>query len=66
MYRCLECGELNSTYNYDKHAFVCSNCGNEEVMLPKQKHCISCGTQYIMYTFFDPSGCNCCHKSFVE
>jgi ribosomal protein S27E len=66
MYRCLDCGETTSKYNYEKHEFSCSNCGSTEKVEPKKSRCPNCFKTYIWYTQGDPSYCQYCNKSFVE
>lgn len=60
---CDKCGESRE---YRNHSFVCTKCGYTTIVEPTETRCISCGKKYTEYTWFDPSGCQYCGKSFVE
>jgi hypothetical protein len=65
-YLCEKCGEFESIYDYDKKLFICNSCGHIVYVRWQLKKCWNCGQYYTYYTFFDPSGCHRCGKSFVD
>jgi hypothetical protein len=62
---CEKCHQIEAEYNYKEHKYVCKKCGHEEEIKPRKCIC-SCGECYLKYTWFDPSGCSRCKKSFVD
>jgi hypothetical protein len=67
MYRCHTC-QGQAVYDFDQHLFRCRNaaCGAEEPVTPRLRRCIRCGHPYTEYTWFQPSGCPNCGKTFVD
>lgn len=65
-FKCVKCGYENTKYNYSEKHFECDACGFKRPILSKQQKCFSCDTTYTEYTWFDPSRCRVCHKSFVD
>lgn len=63
--QCPKCEQETLLYDYKDHCYLCE-CGYEYEEKPHKRKCFSCGETYLEYTFFDPSGCNRCHKSFVD
>lgn len=67
MYRCNAC-HSQAVYDFEEHLFRCRDaaCGAEERVTPRIHRCTRCGHHYLEYTWFQPSGCEKCGKSFVE
>jgi hypothetical protein len=70
MFVCDKCGLESSNYDSKAHTFKCDEtkggCGHIGEIKPKTAYCFSCGKPYTQYTWFDPSGCPYCHRSFVD
>ena len=60
---CDKCGQPR---DYKDHSFVCPKCGYKTTMEPVETKCFSCGKEYTKWTWFDPSSCQHCRKSFVD
>lgn len=67
MFVCNKCGKETAQYNNVKKWFECNNedCRHIEHTKFTIETC-SCGYQFVRHTFFDPSGCKQCKKSFVN
>ena len=66
MFPCDNCEKPTSIYNYKDKKMVCSECGHEQDVKPYKTKCFSCGEPYLEYTWFDPSGCDKCNRSFID
>lgn len=68
MFKCAQCGKWTAEYDYDQKAFVCQDqqCGHKERVQGRKERCFKCRAEYTEYTWFDPSGCSHCRKSFVS
>ena len=66
MFKCPQCNQNTLRYDYKQHRFHCPECNHEELAKSKDRNCFRCGTLYKEYTWFDPSGCVACNKSFVD
>lgn len=53
-------------YDYRIHAFLCKACGEHQAMEGRPDTCPACGQALTRHTWFDPSGCEACHFSFVD
>lgn len=51
---------------FSQKQFECTDCGYIEKVVPIKKRCIYCGNEYLEYTWFYPSGCSKCKRSFVD
>lgn len=67
MAKCPECNSVNARfpYNYKEKGYQCPICEYIVKVLPIRRRC-RCGHEYDEYTWFDPSGCPSCKRSFVE
>jgi hypothetical protein len=65
MFKCNNCGKYTARYIYSEKQYECTQCGNVEKVIPKIKKCV-CGHEFIYFTWFDPSGCGYCSRSFVD
>ena len=66
LFVCVQCGERHAVYNYSEKSFDCHGCRFRNKIVPALRTCPSCGFHYREYTWFDPSRCSNCHKSFVD
>ncbi len=66
MFACEKCGGKAVTYDHMTHAYVCPDCGDVEALSMKYNTCPRCGALVAYYTWFDPSGCSQCGRSFVD
>lgn len=64
--KCPVCGNFRATYDSLTKTLHCGVCGLTKLLEPKKDKCCSCGAPYLAFTWFDPSGCRNCHKSFVD
>lgn len=65
MFECQKCKKWDADYDYKTKEMVCNSCGHREKIIPTKNRC-HCGYTYLEYTWFDPSGCPKCRRSFVE
>lgn len=65
MFKCPNCKEFTAKYDFIKKTIICSSCSHEETVIPDKANCYRCGREYLRYTWFDPSGCEC-GRSFVD
>lgn len=65
-FNCPNCKQETLEYNGSEHKENCDKCGYRKVILGEEKTCFRCAKSYIEYTWFDPSGCDCCGASFVD
>ena len=61
-----ECKHEDIKYDYNEKKYICQECGYEKKVEPKVSKCYRCGTVYTEYTWFDPSSCKHCKRSFVD
>lgn len=66
LFVCTQCGERHARYNFAAKTFDCDACRTRQQVIPARRTCPRCGYEYKEYTWFDPSGCVRCHKSFVD
>lgn len=66
MHKCSKCGEWEAEYNYKDKSFKCTACGHVEPVVSRIAHCPYCGKQYVEYTWYDPSSCKYCNRTFVD
>lgn len=52
-------------WNVDKQIYICPECGLEQMPKPVKRRCF-CGHEYTEITWFIPSGCPKCNRSFVD
>jgi ribosomal protein S27E len=64
--KCPVCGNYNAQYDSSIKVLKCGVCKLTKTIEPKKANCCSCGKEYVEFTWFDPSGCRNCHKSFVD
>ena len=64
-FRCVKCGE-EAEYDYADKLFRCTVCNFKNKTISRPQKCFSCGKPYTEHTWFDPSGCPHCHRSFVD
>lgn len=64
---CNNCGhsDFMFPYNYEFKSLICPDCGHVMKVEPVKRRC-RCGHVYKEYTWFDPSGCSKCHRSFID
>ena len=65
IWACFNC-EGDSVYDYETKKFTCKYCGYEFQVTKKKDICPWCGDEYDSYTWFDPSSCLRCRRSFIE
>lgn len=66
MLLCRKCGQYTALYDGQHHQYVCTSCGHVEQTTPHEARCWNCGGTYTEWTWFDPSGCPHCYRSFVD
>jgi predicted RNA-binding Zn-ribbon protein involved in translation (DUF1610 family) len=66
MFTCTRCNKNKTTYNPIGKFFDCPDCGYIEKATPINRKCFSCGKEYTEFTWFSPSSCPNCNKSFVD
>lgn len=68
MFLCDKCGLFTAKYDFIKKSFICTNenCKREVLISPQLTKCLECNKDFQYYTWFDPSRCPHCSKSFVE
>jgi DNA-directed RNA polymerase subunit RPC12/RpoP len=66
MFICDSCSQPEVTYDYQNKKYTCGHCGDEWIMSPVEKKCFNCGKTYTYYSWFDPSSCPHCSRSFVD
>jgi len=66
MFECEKCHTYETEYDYKNHEMICKKCGHIEKIEPKQAVCCHCSQPHIQWTWFHPSGCDKCGKSFVD
>lgn len=66
MFQCNKCKKFESEWNISITSYICKDCGYVEKVEPKKRSCIYCGQMYNELTWFSPSGCSNCGKSFVD
>jgi protein-arginine kinase activator protein McsA len=45
---------------------VCNQCGHKQQLEVNKEKCYGCGRVYYALTWYKPSGCSYCHRSFVD
>ena len=65
MFKCPSCEKPTMIYKSLQQKMICP-CGYHEILKGKEKICRRCANSYIEYTWFDPSGCKNCGRSFVD
>jgi primosomal protein N' len=66
LWKCPHCN-VDTHYDSGKHQEVCEKCEwRGEPLTPHKERCFNCGVEYMEFSWFDPSGCNKCFRSFVE
>lgn len=65
MFVCIKCKKKTLEYK-GRGVYKCTNCDYLEKIQGEKSSCVRCGETYYEYTWFDPSGCPRCHKSFVD
>lgn len=63
--RCPNCNKIMK-YNQEQKKCLCKACGVKIAVRPNEETCDCCGQEYLKYTWFDPSGCEKCYRSFVD
>ena len=66
MFECEKCHGAFMKYDYEKKQFECEECGYKHEVKPVTRYCCRCLNVYTEYTWFDPSGCPHCHRTFVD
>lgn len=63
-----EMGNVRENVNYDlkNEKITCDDCGTIYDEKPRTGSCFKCGAKYKKYTWYSPSGCRKCNKSFVS
>ena len=56
----------NVSYDLENETITCKDCGTAYSQKPHIGYCPICGTEYKKYTWYIPSGCRECNKSFVS
>jgi len=66
IFRCPNCGKESLDYIFSDKKYECKECGYNENVTPFITTCPKCGNTITKYTWFDPSYCKKCNKSFVD
>jgi len=68
LYRCLKCHKFSAKYDYDNKCYICTNpeCKFVEKLSKRKHQCESCWKEFEYWTWFDPSNCPHCYRSFIE
>lgn len=64
---CSNCGRkfVPQQFDKEKKQYTCKACGQVDKVIPENKNCPKCGTEYVQYTWFDPAKCPGCGKNFA-
>lgn len=58
--------EENVKYDLEAETITCKDCGTVYNVKPHIGECFRCGHKFKKYAWWVPSGCDGCHRSFVD
>lgn len=63
---CCECKGSYAYYNFKDKEMICTECHHIRPINGEEKRCSKCRNVYTEFTWFDPSSCPNCNRSFVD